>query len=91
MTLPFTFYGSAASYLIPLPDITLNKVGELTFNETFGDLIISSSSRDHIAMQDVTFTAGGGFLKIEFLNSNGSGTKPVYVTAKDLIVTVGKE
>ena len=90
-TLPFTFYGPSGTCLIPLPDVTLNKVGELTFNETFGDLVISSSSREHIAMSDVTFTAGGGFLKIEFPSSRASGTKSLIVTAKDLIVSVGKE
>lgn len=90
LVLPFTFYGSAGSCLIPLPDVTLNKIGEIAFNEVFGDLVLSSSSRVHIAMSDVTFTAGGGFLKIE-ITASASGTKPLYVTATDLIVAVGKE
>lgn len=91
--LPFTFYGSSGTYMIPLPDATLNKVGELTFNEVFGRLIIASNHMEHIAMSDVTFTAGGGFLKIEFTCSTakGMGTLPLYVTATDLIVGVGKE
>lgn len=90
-TLPFSFQGHTGSYLIPLPDATLNKVSEYPFVEEFGTLSIASGTIEHIAMSDVTFTAGGGFLKIEINSSRGSGIKPLYVTAANFIVGVGKE
>ena len=90
--LPFTFAGRIGSYLIPLPDATFNKVGEVPFNETFGSLYLAGTRHVQIAFSDVTFTVDGGFLKIEITYSDGlTGTYTVYVTATDLIVGVGKE
>ena len=91
-TLPFNFLGRTGSYLIPLPDATLNKVGEIGFNETFGRLYLSGTHHVQIAFSDVTFTAGDGFLKIEFTyESPMTGTYLLYVTAENCNIGVGKE